>query len=307
MKTFLVVLIALAAAPAALADGGPQYAVQGGMGVTTPNGDRYVALGIPGSKTMVAFVNTDGSVWNGPIFRGRWGIPMVTYRDPGGLSLDGRMLVLQSTTIGPSTSFMVLSARGGFHVKTRFTLRGTYSFDALSPDASRLYLIDRVNPSVNLSRYVVKAYDLQTNRLLPGRIADRTQKSWVMQGDAATRTTSLDGRWVYTLYTNPGGTPFIHALDTERGVAHCIGIPWTSPDQGGLLNVVLTLHGDRLAVHWRSGKQWLDVDTASWRVSPAAGRSFPWAWLGLAALPLALFLLWRRRPRFLGTLSAREA
>ena len=96
-----------------------------------------------------------------------------------------------------------------------------------------------------------------------------------MQGDAATRTTSLDGRWVYTLYTNPGGTPFIHALDTERGVAHCIGIPWTSPDQNGLLNVVLTLHGDRLAVHWRSGRQWLDVDTASWRVSPAAGRAFP--------------------------------
>ena len=160
MKTFLVVLVALVAAPAALADGGPQYAVQGGMGVTTPNGDRYVALGIPGGKTMVAFVNTDGSVWNGPIFRGRWGIPMVTYRDPGGLSLDGRMLVLQSTTIGPSTSFMVLSARGGFHVKNRFTLHGTYSFDALSPDASRLYLIDRVNPSVNLSRYVVKAFRL---------------------------------------------------------------------------------------------------------------------------------------------------
>ena len=275
------------------------------MGITTPRGDRYVALSVPGGKTMLAFVTADGSVWNGPIFRGRWGIPMITYRDAGGLSLDGRLLVLQSTTIGPSTSFLVLSH--GYRVKSRFTLHGTYSFDALSPDASRLYLIDRVNPSVNLSRYVVKAYDLQTNRLLAGRIADRTQKGWVMQGEAATRTTSLDGRWVYTLYTNPGGTPFIHALDTTRGVAHCIGIPWTSPDQGGLLNVVLTLHGDRLAVHWRSGKQWLDVDTASWRVSPAAGHASPWAWLGFAALPLLLFLLWRRRPRFLGTLSAREA
>ena len=108
MKTLLVFLIVLAAAPAALADGGPQYAVQGGMGITTPNGDRYVALAIPGGKTMLAFVNTDGSVWNGPIFRGSWGIPMVTYRDAGGLSLDGRLLVLQSTTVGPSTSFLVL-------------------------------------------------------------------------------------------------------------------------------------------------------------------------------------------------------
>ena len=93
-----------------------------------------------------------------------------------------------------------------------------------------------------------------------------------------------------------------------RGVAHCIGIPWSSPDQGGLLNVVLTLHGDRLAVHWRSGKQWLDVDTRL--VAGLAGRrrrAFPWAWLGFAALPLLLFLLWRRRPRSVGTLLAREA
>jgi hypothetical protein len=306
MKTLVPLLIALAAAPAAWADGPPQYAAQGGMGITTPRGDRYVALSVPGGKTMLAFVNTDGSLWNGPILRGSWGIPMVTYRDAGGISRDGRLLVLQSTAVGPSTSFLVLDTHG-YRVRKRFTLRGTYSFDALSPDGSRLYLIDRVDASVDLSRYVVKAYDLEASRLLPGRIADRTQKGWVMQGDAATRTTSLDGRWVYTLYTNPGGTPFVHVLDTTRGVAHCIGIPWSSPDQGGLLNVVLTLHGGRLAVHWRSGRQWLDVDTASWRVSPAAGRGFPRGWLGLAGLPLVLFLLWRRRPRSPGTLSAREA
>jgi hypothetical protein len=295
----------VAAAPAASAGGPPQYASQGGMGITTPQGDRYVALRIPGGKTMLAFVSKDGSVWNGPIFRGDWGIPMITYRDAGGLSRDGRTLVLQSAVTGPTTSFIILSTRG-YRVQQRFTLHGTNSFDALSPDASRLYLIDRVD-GTNLSRYIVKAYDLKANRLLPGRIADRTQKSWVMQGDAATRTTSLDGRWAYTLYTNPGGTPFIHALDTARGVAHCIGIPWKSVDQGGLLNVVLTLHGDRLAVHWRSGKQWLDVNTATWRVSPASGPGFPWAWLGFAAVPLLLFLVWRRRPRAAGTLLAREA
>ena len=153
---------------------------------------------------------------------------MITYRDAGGLSLDGRTLVLQSTPSARRRASSC-STRTATACRQRFTLRGTYSFDALSPDASRLYLIDRVDPSVNLSRYIVKAYDLQTNRLLPGRIADRTQKGWVMQGDAATRTTSLDGRWVYTLYMNPGGTPFIHALDTVRGVAHCIGIPWTRP------------------------------------------------------------------------------
>ena len=306
MKTLLALLIVLVAAPAASASGGPQYSAQGGLGVASPNGTRYVALSAPGAHTILALAGTDGSVWNGPSFRGMWGIPMITYRDAGGLSRDGRTLVLQSVVVGaPTTRFIVLGTRR-FHVEKRLTLRGSFSFDALSPDASRLFLIQHVD-AADVSRYVVRAYDLHANRLLPGRIADRTQKGWVMQGEATTRTTSPGGRWVYTLYTNQGGTPFIHALDTMRGVAHCIGIPWSSPDQGGLLNVVLTLHGDRLAVHWRSGRQWLDVDTASWRVSPASGREFPWGWLGFAAVPLVGFLLWRRRPRSVGTLLAREA
>jgi len=304
MKTLaLILFLFVGVTQTAQAAGGPQYAAQGGLGVASPNGTRYVALSAPGGRTILTFVGTDGSVWTGPSFRGMWGIPMITYRDAGGLSRDGRTLVLQSVVVGSATRFIILDTRR-FHVEKRFTLAGSFSFDALSPDASRLFLVQHVDAS-DLSRYVVRVYDLQANRLVPGRIADRTQQGWVMQGEATTRTTSLGGRWVYTLYTNPGGTPFIHALDTTRGVAHCIGIPWSSPDQGGLLNVVLTLHGDRLAVHWRSGRQWLDVDTASWRVSQAAGRGFAWGWLGLAAVPLLLLVIWRRRPR--GTLLPRAA
>ena len=166
---------------------------------------------------------------------------MITYSDPAGLSRDGRTLVVQTLVAGSPTKFLVLNTRT-MRVREQFTLKGNYSFDALSPDASKLYLIQRVDAK-NYSRYIVRAYDLKTHTLLPGRIADRTQKSWVMQGDAMTRTTSAGGRWVYTLYMNQGGTPFIHALDTVKGVAHCIGIPWASADQGGLGNVVLTLHG----------------------------------------------------------------
>ena len=42
-------------------------------------------------------------------------------------------------------------------------------------------------------------------------------------------------------------------------------------DQNALLNVVLRVHGDRLALDWRSGKRWLQRRHATWRVSPAAG------------------------------------
>ena len=90
-----------------------------------------------------------------------------------------------------------------------------------------------------------------------------------------TRATSAGGRWVYTLYSNPGGTPFVHALDTVRGVAHCVGIPATQAEQNGLYNVVLTLHGQRLAVHWRSGRSWQNIDLASWQRLARPERRLP--------------------------------
>jgi hypothetical protein len=312
MKTLAALLVCLVAAPAALADGPPQYAAQGGSGVSTPSGAvHYVAIPGYGATTMVEAIGRDGSVWNWPSFVGSWGIPMISYRDAAGLSRDGRSLFLQSTAFGGPTSFLVVNTRT-MRMRDLFTLKGSYSFDALSPDASKLYLTQRVDAS-NFSRYVVRAYDLKTHTLVPGRIADRTQKNWVMQGDAVTRTTSPGGRWVYTLFMNSGGTPFIHALDTVKGVAHCIGIPWASANQSGLYNVVLALHGKQLAVHWRSGRSWLNVDTASWRITPDSGSGFPWRWLGLglgvAAAAGALLLVGRRRRISLreGTLLARAA
>jgi hypothetical protein len=116
------------------------------------------------------------------------------------------------------------------------------------------------------------------------------------------RTTSAGGRWVYTLYQNPGGYPFVHALDTVRGVAHCIGLPWHG-DQNGFYNMRLSLRdGDRsLAVHWLSGRPWLRVDTKTWAVSPDRGAGLPWLAIGAGVIALLLagaaLLLARRRRR----------
>jgi len=138
--------------------------------------------------------------------------------------------------------------------------------------------------------------------LLPGRIADRTQKSWVMQGYPMARTTSANRRWVYTLYSNPGGYPFVHALDTQRGVAHCIGLPWKG-SQNGFYNLRLSLRSnDRtLAVHWLSGRPWLAVDTSTWRIAQDHRSGLPWLGIGAgcaaALAAAAAFLLLRRRRR----------
>ena len=292
MKTFALILLCLVAAPAAFADGYAQPASQLGVGVLSPNGTtRYVAAYAGPHTALLAIRTKDGSVLNSTDILGSYGIPVLTFNAQSfeGLSHDGRTLVLGDTQQLAYSHFLVYDTRS-LRLKNGIVLKGTFAYDALSPDASRLYLIQRPS-ATDYQHYVVRAYDLRTDTLVPGRIADRTQKSWVMQGTAVTRTTSADGRWVYTLYANPGGYPFVHALDTVRGVAHCIGIAATPSEQNGLYNAVLSLHGKRLAVHWRSGRGWYNVDLATWRVSPAGG-GFPWLWLGLAVgLALAASLL----------------
>jgi MYXO-CTERM domain-containing protein len=300
MKTLLVLFVAaLAAAPAAAGDGFPQGGQQYGAGITAgPKGPQYVAVGIDQAHTLLTTLQY-GGVTGASKLDGSFGIPLVTQSQTGGLSADGRTLILEEPALAAPSQFVVLDART-LRERYRFILGGIYAFDALSPDGSTLYLIQRVDAN-DYSRYIVRAYDLVNHHLLPGRIADRTQKGWVMQGVPVTRGTSDDGRWVYTLYSNPTGYPFVHALDTVRGVAHCVGIPWPQgKDQGPLWNLQVVPHGGTVDIHWRSGRPFFRVDTASWRASPVAPAHFPWYWPvvgGLAALVLVAGERIRRRRR----------
>ena len=305
LRRLLVLTVAvLAAAPVALADGPLPYAMQNSSGVLSPDGSlRYLALS-SGANTVLAEMQTkDGTLRMETPLLGSYGIPTIVAGGPGaGLSLDGQTLVVGNTALDMVSRFLVYNTRT-LRMKNAISLDGSFAFDALSPDASRLYLIQHTEASYgDYSHYVVRAYDLRTNRLLPGRIADRTQKGWVMDGYPLTRVTSADGRWVYTLYQNGGvgGYPFIHALDTVRGVAHCIGVPLAG--QSGIYNLVLSLGGggSTLAVHWKSGRPWLDVNTAAWRVEYVKAGVFPWGWTGTGlggglALAAAALLLRRRR------------
>jgi hypothetical protein len=267
----LVVLGAFAVAPAAFAGYPSPMAQQGGLGVVSPDGStRFVALGA-GGNTVLAKINTaDGSLRKSRSLNGSFGIPVLVYGQAGdGIARDGSFFVLQSTGVSSTTNLQIVRTRN-LAVRDSITLKGAFAYDALSPDGTKLYLIQHSSAD-DLQHYVVRAYDLAANRLLRGRIADKTQKGWVMQGFPMTRTTSVDGRWVFTLYQNPGGYPFVHALDTVRAVAHCVGLPWKATDQSSLSEIALSLHGRTLAVHWKSGKPWLNVNTTTWklRVFPA--------------------------------------
>jgi hypothetical protein len=298
MKTFVAFFAAaLVAAPGALADGFAAPAAQLGTGVLSADGSvRYVAAPAFDNTSLLAIETESGLVVNETQILGSYGIPVLSFRPAGfhGLSADGRTLVLADTAYRSTSHFLVYDTRT-FGMKDGFSLKGTYGFDALSPDGSTVYLI-QYSSAQDQQHYVVRAYDLPSRRLLPGRIADRAQKSWVMQGTALTRTTTADGRWVYTLYSNPGGYPFIHALDTVGRTAHCIGLPWQGTDQSALSNLVLAAHGRSLDVHWRSGKPWYRVDTATWRVAAAHGGGFPWLWVAIGgAISLTAMELGRRR------------
>jgi hypothetical protein len=199
---------------------------------------------------------------------GSYGVPMLTSSGPGGgMFRDGSAFVLQSTGLFATTQFVLVST-SDLAVRDQIVLKGTFAFDALSPDGSKLYLIQHKSVQ-DIQHYIVRGYDLSTHELMPGRIADKTQKSWVMKGWTVDRVTTANGRWAYTLYANPGGFPFVHALDTVRGVAHCVGVPWPQSDgnQNEVFGFKLALSGKKLLVKAGSGTTYRVINTTNWHVS----------------------------------------
>jgi hypothetical protein len=267
LVVLLAALGALAGAPSALAAFPAPLATQGGSGLPSLDGSlRFVATKA-GTDTVVSAIRASGgaTVMEQTV-PGAYGVPTITQSGlTAGLFHDGSALVLQNVGIEKTSSFVILDAQD-LAMRDTITLKGTFGFDALSPDSSKLYLIQRTSTQ-DVQHYVVRAYDLSTHTLLPGRVADKTQKDWLMQGWAVSRVTTADGRWAYTLYANPGGYPFIHALDTVNAVAHCVGLPWKAADQNPVWSFTLALKGKSLAVKRQDGRTWRLVNRTSWRVS----------------------------------------
>lgn len=222
----LVVLFGIGAAVANAQKGAPAAfsVVFGGQGVVAPDGKvRYVAVPA-GRQTIVSFVRLpSGQVQRWTQVRGTLGVPMVGLDGTtDGISRDGRTLVLATPPGGPTTQFAVVDTRTS--KARRMTFQGVWSYDAISPDGSTLYLIQytEIGPSVS---YRVRAYDLGARRLLARPIVDSEIGERLMRGWSVTRKTSSDGRWAYTLYARAKKEPFVHALDTVRRQAFCIDLP----------------------------------------------------------------------------------
>jgi hypothetical protein len=263
MRTFAIATFAaLALAGSAYAAYPGTYAQPDSYGLVS--GSTRFTVSQNGASTHIDALNVHSlALRRSANVDGKYGVPtMIPANVRLGMFRDGTSFVLQSVANQSQTSFVVVRT-SDLSVLRTISLKGSFSFDALSPDGTRLYLIQHT--SDDFQHYVVRAYDLTENTLLPGRIADKTQRGWVMRGWPVSRVATANGRWVYTLYTNPSGFPFVHALDTVKGVAHCVGIAWKG-SQDELTSYRLRVAGNRLLVLAGSGAVYRSIDRTTWSV-----------------------------------------
>jgi hypothetical protein len=165
------------------------------------------------------------------------------------------------------TTFAVMSTKPRLRVRRIVRLRGDFSYDALSPDGSSLFLVNYISPR-DPTKYRVRVYDLARNRLDPRAIVDPRESPDDMHGLPVTRVGGPDGRWAYTLYDGAGKHPFIHALDTRDRRAVCIdldGAPFAPGANIYDLRLAVAARGARLDVR-RDRAIVATVDTATYRV-----------------------------------------
>jgi hypothetical protein len=244
----VVTLVAALTAAGARADGSPYSPglVQGASGVRSPNGAlRFVTLATPKSTVVAAIRVRSGRIVRSNVLRGFYGVPIVAFDgSTGGVSGDGGTLVLASYGPIPGdtgvTPFVVLDTKTLRKART-LRLPGSWTYDAISPDGSTLFLVEYLSAGQS-PHYRVRLWDNTSGRLAPGAIVDRREDEALMRGQPVTRKSSSDGRWAYTLYARQGKPPFVHALDTVEREAYCIDLPLRL---GQLEQMALRLRFDR--------------------------------------------------------------
>jgi hypothetical protein len=256
--------------PVALGGGGAPGVLQGSKGVVAPSGAvRYVAFSRAGGTVVAAVLTSGGQVARFRWLRGTYGVPIVAVDGATeGVTRDGKTLVL-APAVGPGAtrSRFALVDTKTLRVRRFVTLAGSFSYDALSPDGQTVYLIETLG---NGATYRVRAYDLAAGRLLRRVIVDPHEADEPMIGTPATRVTSTDGRWVYTLYVRPEQPPFIHALDARNRAARCIDLPWEgSQDAIWGMRLKLSRDGSQLVLRDGAGEAAVVVNTRTFRARPA--------------------------------------
>lgn len=191
-------------------------------GVPTADWGTIYTATVKGATTQIdaRFVE-DASFVQSWSLDGAWAIPTIGLaRTPTGLSADGRTLVLvDAKPAAGQTHFAILGTQSSAAPRI-VSLSGRYTFDAISPDGSRLYAIEYPDAG---SDYFVRSVNASTGSLEEGSIVDKRSAGEVMAGTALQQQVAGDGT-VLTLYQGPEH-PFVHVLQTADRTAWCIDLP----------------------------------------------------------------------------------
>jgi DNA-binding beta-propeller fold protein YncE len=208
--------------------------------------ERTIPLGTPSPDWTHLYTVTDHNLVDldpqtGATFRtlrlpGDFQLPPATSSGvPGGLSQNGRWLVLVSTDMSSSgipyaTHLLVVDTSYAKGIE-QVNLNGLFGFDAVSNDGRRIFLIEYLDGN----QYHVRFYDLGAGRLDPNIVFDKSDGSSAMAGVRLSGIASHDGQWLYSVYVRSDKSAFIHALNLDVPFALCLDLPGsgygTNPDE----------------------------------------------------------------------------
>ena len=206
----------------------------------------------PGTTTIVRVLDPltglERSSINVP---GRYDLGSAYRVAPTGLSRSGALLTLEAAPKMTESGFAVVDTKSGT-VKS-VTAAGEMTVDVVSDDGATLYVVEQ-KPD---NRYNVRIIDLRTGRLDEKPIGDLKQVEvstpatvarGLMAGIYQTSVDATLNSWHFSLYSNPGRRPFIHALNVNGRYATCIlDLPVGSgPNAPGYWTVALAPSGQHM-------------------------------------------------------------
>ena len=168
---------------------------------------------------------------------------------PGGLSQDGRWLVLQAfdnNDAGLPTGSHFLVVDTAFQAAPRqIDLPAYFQFDAVSNDGKRMYLIEYLSST----KYHVRLLEVGSGHLDPQMVVDKTDGNPAMTGLRLSGVASRDGHWLYSIYIRENQGAFVHALNLDGSIAFCIDLPgpgYAASETGFRWSLALNADGTRL-------------------------------------------------------------
>lgn len=195
------------------------HSIERRLPLGSPSGDWKHLYSMVGDSIVDTNPGT-GDTQNSLRVGAEYQLPLATHTGlPGGLSPNGRWIAVQAADA--SATHMAVIDTSAFRVVDRFTLTGRFSFDAISDDGQRVYLIQYLNGK----EYYVRLFNLPTNSLDPTIVFDKSDGSRAMAGLRLSGIAAPDGNNLFSLYVRENDVPFIHALSLNGPIAFCIDLP----------------------------------------------------------------------------------